>query len=149
VASFGGSSSVEIDAPMERCYEVAADIEGAPGWQGSMKSAEILERDDEGRASLVEAKIEALVASVTVQLRFSYDPPNGLRCVREGGDLKSLWVEWSFEDLGGGRTLATYEQEFDPGRMLSMLAKGPVVGKVRRHLSDRPPRGLKQEVERP
>ena len=29
------SWTVEIDAPRDRVYEIAADIEGAPDWQGT------------------------------------------------------------------------------------------------------------------
>jgi uncharacterized membrane protein len=38
------SRSVEIDAPVERCYEIASDIDHAPEWQGSLKDVEVLER---------------------------------------------------------------------------------------------------------
>ncbi len=40
-----GDRSVEIDAPIERCYEIAADVENATEWQGSLKDVEVLERD--------------------------------------------------------------------------------------------------------
>ena len=36
---------------MERVFEIAADIEHAPEWQGSLKDVEVLERDADGRAS--------------------------------------------------------------------------------------------------
>ena len=51
--------------------------------------------------------------------------------------------------LDGGRTLATYSLAFDPGRVLSMLARGPVVDRVRKHLAKRPPEGLKRAAESP
>ena len=52
-----GDRSVEIDAPIARCYEIAADIENAPDWQGSLKDVEVLERDGEGRALVVETDV--------------------------------------------------------------------------------------------
>ena len=126
-----GDRTVEIDAPIERCYEIAADIENAPDWQGSLKDVEILERDGERRALL----------------RFSYDPPTGIRWVQEKGDTKSLTGSWSFEDLGGGRTRATYALEADPGRMLGMLLRGPAEGKVRDFLVGNAADGLKEKAE--
>ena len=51
-----GDRSVEIDAPIERCFAIAADIEGAPKWQGSLKDVETLSRDADGRAEVVETK---------------------------------------------------------------------------------------------
>src|ERR671916_87655 len=120
-----GDRSVEIDAPIERCYEIAADIENAPDWQGSLKDVEVLERDGERRPLVVETESDAKVKTVRARLRFSYDPPTGIRWVQETGDTKSLTGSWSFEDLGGGRTRATYALDADPGRLLGMLLRGP------------------------
>jgi uncharacterized membrane protein len=143
-----GDRSVEIDAPIERCYEIAADIENAPDWQGSLKDVEILERDGERRALVVETESDAKVKSVRARLRFSYDPPTGIRWVQEKGDTKSLVGSWSFEDLGGGRTRATYALEADPGRMLGILLRGPAEGKVRDFLVGNAADGLKEKAER-
>jgi uncharacterized membrane protein len=143
-----GDRSVEIEAPIERCYEIAADIENAPDWQGSLKDVEVLERDGERRASLVETESDAKVKSVRALLRFSYDPPTGIRWVQEKGDTKSLIGSWSFEDLGGGRTRATYALEADPGRMLGMLLRGPAETKVRDFLVGNAADGLKEKAER-
>jgi uncharacterized membrane protein len=142
-----GDRSVEIDAPIERCYEIAADIENAPDWQGSLKDVEVLERDGERRPLVVETESDAKVKTVRARLRFSYDPPTGIRWVQEKGDTKSLTGSWSFEDLGGGRTRATYALEADPGRMLGMLLRGPAETKVRDFLVGNAADGLKQKAE--
>ena len=142
-----GDRSVEIDAPIERCYEIAADIENAPDWQGSLKDVEVLERDGERRPLVVETESDAKVKTVRAQLRFSYDPPTGIRWVQEKGDTKSLTGSWSFEDLGGGRTRATYALEADPGRMLGMLLRGPAEAKVRDFLIGNAADGLKEKAE--
>jgi uncharacterized membrane protein len=142
-----GDRTVEIDAPIERCYEIAADIENAPDWQGSLKDVEVLERDGERRALLVETESDAKVKSVRALLRFSYDPPTGIRWVQEKGDTKSLTGSWSFEDLGGARTRATYALEADPGRILGMLLRGPAEGKVRDFLVGNAADGLKEKAE--
>ena len=67
--------------------------------------------------------------------------------MQEKGDTKSLTGSWTFEDLGGGRTRATYALEADPGRMLGMLLRGPVEGKVRDMLLGDAADGLKQKAE--
>jgi uncharacterized membrane protein len=142
-----GDRSVEIDATIERCYEIAADIENAPDWQGSLKDVEVLERDGERRPLVVETESDAKVKTVRARLRFSYDPPTGIRWVQEKGDTKSLTGSWSFEDLGAGRTRATYALEADPGRMLGMLLRGPAETKVRDFLVGNAADGLKQKAE--
>ena len=142
-----GERTVEIDAPIERCYEIAADIEGATEWQGSLQDVDVLERDDERRPELVETKSDAKVKSVTAVLRFSYEPPTAVRWVEEKGDTKSLEGWWKLEDLGGDRTRATYALVADPGRMLGMLLRGPAEGKVRDFLLGNAAEGLKRQAE--
>ena len=142
-----GERSVEIDAPIERCYEIAADIERATEWQGSLRDVEVLERDAKKRPVLVETESDAKVKNVRAVLRFSYDPPDRINWVQEKGDTKALEGSWALEDLGGGRTRATYALAADPGRMLGLLLRGPAEGKVRDFLLGGAAEGLKARAE--
>ena len=142
-----GDRSVEVDAPVERCFEIAANIEAAPEWQGSLQDVEVLERDPDKRATLVETKSDAKVKSVRSLLRFSYDEPKRIEWVQEKGETKSLRGWWDFEDLGGGRTRATYALEADPGRVLGMLLRGPAEAAVRDFLLGGAADGLKRQAE--
>ena len=138
---------MEVDAPITRCFEIAANIEAAPEWQGSLQDVEVLERDAEKRATLVETKSDAKVKSVRALLRFSYDEPKRIEWVQEKGDTKALRGWWDFEDLGDGRTRATYALETDPGRMLGMLLRGPAETAVRDFLLGGAAEGLKKQAE--
>jgi uncharacterized membrane protein len=142
-----GERSVEIDAPIQRVFDIAADIENAPAWQGSLKDVEVLERDAEKRPSLVDTVNDAKVKTVKTKLSFSYDPPTSIRWHQEKGDVKALDGYWKLEDLGGDRTRATYALEVDPGRMLGMLIRGPVEGQVRDFLLGNAADGLKRTAE--
>jgi uncharacterized membrane protein len=142
-----GDRSVEIDAPIERCFEIAADIENAPEWQGSLRDVEVLERDAERRPELVETESDAKVKNVKARLRFSYAEPTGITWQQEKGDTKALRGWWDFEDLGEGRTRATYGLEVDPGRMLGLLLRGPIEGQVRNFLLGGAAEGLKKKAE--
>jgi uncharacterized membrane protein len=143
-----GDRSVEIEAPIERCFEIAADVENATEWQGSLRDVEVLERDGDKRPALVETESDAKVKNVKAVLRFSYDPPTSITWEQEKGDTKSLHGSWAFEDLGGGRTKATYALEADPGRMLGLLLRGPAEGMVRDFLLGNAAEGLKEQAER-
>jgi uncharacterized membrane protein len=142
-----GDRSVEIDAPISRCFEIAANIEAAPEWQASLQDVEVLERDGDKRAMLVETKSDAKVKSVRALLRFSYDEPTRIEWVQEKGDTKALRGWWDFEDLGSGRTRATYALEADPGRVLGMLLRGPAEAAVRDFLLGGAADGLKRQAE--
>jgi len=138
---------VEVEAPIERCFEIAANIEAAPEWQGSLQDVEVLERDADKRATLVETKSDAKVKSVRALLRFSYQEPTRIEWVQEKGDTKALHGWWSFEDLGDGKTRATYGLESDPGRVLGMLLRGPAEAAVRDFLLGGAAEGLKRQAE--
>jgi carbon monoxide dehydrogenase subunit G len=125
-----GSSSAEIDAPLEKVWKAVEDVERAPDWQGGMKDVEPLEHDEQGRPTLVQTEADAKVTTVKTKVRFSYDGPTRLSWRQEKGDLKSLDGSWQLEDLGDGRTRATYALEGDTGRVLGMLVRGPVQDKL-------------------
>jgi uncharacterized membrane protein len=142
-----GDRSVEIDAPLQRCFAIAADIENAPAWQGSLKDVDVLERDADGRPALVDTRNDAKVKEVKTRLRFTYDEPGAIRWRQEKGDVKALDGSWTLEDLGGDRTRATYALEVDPGMMLGLLIRGPVEGQVRDFLLGNAAQGLKEQAE--
>lgn len=150
MADLQGSHSLEIDAPIQVCFDIAADVENAPEWQGAMQSATAVEHDDEGRPVLVDTQLDSGVTKNRLLLRFSYDEPDGMTWTRESGDLKSLEGSWTFEDLDDDRTRATYALEIGLPRALSMLSKtikGPAEQKVRELLTHRPVEGLKRKAE--
>ncbi|HEX2707134.1 MAG TPA: SRPBCC family protein [Solirubrobacterales bacterium] len=67
--------------------------------------------------------------------------------VQEDGDLKSVEGSWELEDLGDRRTRATYRLEMDPGRILGIAIRGPVVGVLRGRMVESTPGKLKAFVE--
>jgi hypothetical protein len=150
VGDLSGVASLEIAASVERCFAVAADVARAPEWQGAMRSARVVEHDADGRPSLVETEIDALVARVSLLLRFAYHEPDGMTWHRESGDLKGLEGSWRFERLGDAATLATYSLDIRLNRALALLRKGvrgPAEAPVRALLANRPLEGLKRVAE--
>jgi uncharacterized membrane protein len=141
------SRTVEIEAPLARCYQLVADLEGTPDWQETMVSIKTLERDGEGRPTLVEIVSDAKIRQVKTRMRFTHHPPDRMTWEQEKGDLKWLTGEWKLEDLGGDRTRAAYSIEGDPGRILGLLLRGPVEGKVKELMTKDPTEGLKRAAE--
>ncbi len=142
-----GTASVEIEAPIEEVFAVAADVEGSPRWQPEIKRAECLERDGDGHQTLVLTETDGKVRTLNSTLRFGYDDPTAISWEQTDGDLKSVRGRWEFEDLGEGRTRATYWMEVDLGRMLGMVIRGPLVGVLRGQLVESMPGKLKGFVE--
>ena len=147
MAHMGGTAEAEIDAPLDEVWAVVEDVLTAPDWQGGLEAITALEHDAEGRPTLVESVSDIKVRQVKTQVRFSYEPPTRLSWAQEKGDLKSVEGSWQLEDLGGGRTRATYSLDGDPGRMLGMLIRGPVEAAARAVLVNARPGELKARVE--
>jgi len=131
MGKLGGEASIELDAPIDEVWDVVVDIETAPDWQNGFESVEVIERDDQGRVLVANTESDAKVKTVKTRLRFSYDEPHLVEWRQEKGDLKSLVGAWDLEDLGDGRTHVTYRLEGDPGRVLGMMIRGPVEGRIR------------------
>jgi len=142
-----GSASTEIEAPIEEVFEAAADVEGSPRWQPEIKEARCLEHDADGRQVLVRTETDAKVRRLGSTLRFEYEHPTRIAWHQEDGDLKSVDGSWELEDLGDGRTRATYEMTVDLGRMLGMVIRGPLVGVLRGQMVESMPGKLKDFIE--
>lgn len=142
-----GSATEVINAPIEEVYEVAADVEGSPTWQPEIKDVEVLKRDKDGNQTLVRTASDAKVKTLSSELEFTYDPPNGLSWRQKKGDVKSIEGSWTLEDLGDGTTKATYEMTVDLGRTLGLVIRGPLVDVLRGQLVDTMPGKLKAHIE--
>jgi uncharacterized protein YndB with AHSA1/START domain len=51
MADLEGTRSIEIAAPRERCFAIAADLDHLPEWHGAMTEVKVLERDSDGRGT--------------------------------------------------------------------------------------------------
>ena len=147
MAVLTGSSTAEVDAPLEQVWALVEDVERAPEWQGGLKRMHALERDDEGHAILCQAEADAKVRTIKSTVRYTYNGPTTLAWRQEKGELKSADGRWELEDLGGNRTLATYSLEVDMGRMLSLVIRGPLLDLLRRMFVSARAGELKRAIE--
>jgi carbon monoxide dehydrogenase subunit G len=147
MANLGGNASAEIDAPLEQVWAVVEDVTTAPEWQGGLDKMTVLERDAEGRPTLVETENDIKVRRIKAHVRFSYDGPTRLAWTQEKGDMKSVEGSWELVDLGDARTRATYTLDVDPGRMLGLVIRGPVEAATRAIFVNGRPGELKRRVE--
>ena len=142
-----GTSTAEIEAPLGRVWALVEDVEAAPKWQSGLKSMRALERDGDGRAIVCESESDAKVRTIKSTVRFTYDGPARLTWRQEKGELKSVDGSWTLEDLGGGRTRATYALDVDLGRVLGLLLRGPLVDHLRGMLVGARAGELKRRIE--
>ena len=146
MGKLGGVASIELDVHIEEVWDVVVDIESAPDWQDGFEDVEVLERDGEGRVLVANTESDAKVKTVRTRLRFRYEEHTLIEWRQEKGDLKSLVGAWELEDLGDGRTRATYRLDGDPGRVLGMMIRGPVEGRLREILVGGRPGELAERI---
>src|SRR4051812_15167119 len=129
-----GDSTAEINAPIDEGWAVGGGVLSSPQGEKGLKDGEEIERDGEGHVVLAESSSDAKVRTVKSTVRFSYTGPNRLEWRQEKGDMKSVHGAWELDELGDGRTRATYRLEVDLGRMLGMVIRGPLVDVLRGQL---------------
>jgi ribosome-associated toxin RatA of RatAB toxin-antitoxin module len=144
MGSYGDCRTIEVDAPPERCYALMTDYERIPSWQGAVKSIDVLERDEQGRGSVLAYEVDAKVKVVRYRLRQVYDEPRRLASEYLGGDFRDFSGEWRFTPLDGGRTHVELELRIDPGRFVPRPLRGAISDAVMR----RALRDLKTHLER-
>jgi ribosome-associated toxin RatA of RatAB toxin-antitoxin module len=148
MGNLSATASSEIEAPIERVWEIVADIEGWPEWQATITEIDVEERDAANRPALCEVVFDAKVQTIRTVQRLHYESPHLLSFAQERGSLKSLTGSWRLEDLGDARTRATYALDVEITGMLGMLVTGAVQDKLRQRLVDALPGELKARAEK-
>jgi ribosome-associated toxin RatA of RatAB toxin-antitoxin module len=138
-----GSTTNEIEFPLERCWALVADLEHAADWQRTLTSVAVIERDEQGRVAVFDTEIDVKVKRISVRLRASYEAPHRMRfSLLQSDDLQALEGGWELQAEGPGRTRVTYELAVDPGqvgflaRPLERAIRPLVMGHQPRELAD-------------
>ena len=142
--SYGECHTAEIEASPQACFDALTDYERLPEWQGAVKEARILERDEQGRGSVVAYEVDARVRTVRYRLRQLYDEPGRVASEYLGGDFRDFAGEWRFEPRSDGGTHAELDLRIDPGR----LVPGPLRSAIADAVMRRALRDLKRHLER-
>jgi len=144
MASYGDCQTADIDASPQACFDALTDYESLAQWQGAVRDARVLERDAQGRGTVVEYEIDARFKTVRYRLRQLYDEPRRLASEYLGGDFRDFCGEWRFEPIAGDRTHAELDLRIDPGRFVPRPLRTAIADAVMR----RALRDLKAYVER-
>jgi uncharacterized membrane protein len=137
--------SVEIEAPIETCFEAIIDYETFPSWQSAVVDTEVLDWDKQGRGKRVRLFVDAKVRRVDYTLDYRYEQPERIEWdFVEGNGINDADGHYLFEDLGDGRTRATYKLGLEVGIPLP----GPVARRAHRSTLKASVEDLKREAEK-
>ena len=99
-----------IAATPERCFAVVTDFERYPQWVADVKEVHVLERDEQGRGTVVSFRAGAFGRSTHYVLAYDYwCAPNVISWTQQDGDLTSrLDGSYDFRLTSDGTTEVRY-----------------------------------------
>jgi uncharacterized membrane protein len=137
--------TVEIDAPIETCFDAIVDYESFPAWQGAVVSTEVMNRDEDGLGKRVNLVVDAKVRKVDYTLDYRYERPTRIEWdFVEGNGINAADGHYLFESLGDNRTRATYKFGLEVGIPLP----GPIARRAHKQTLKGSVEDLKREAER-
>ncbi len=122
-----------IMASPQQCFDVATDFEQYPVWARDVKEANVLARDDEGRAVDVQFRVAAMGRSTTYTLRYFYgtDPLRLAWRLQRGDATTRLDGEYEFVAVPGE------DDATEVAYQLSVELAVPLPGFVKRRAESR------------
>jgi ribosome-associated toxin RatA of RatAB toxin-antitoxin module len=138
-------SSITIEAAPAAVMGVIADFDRYPEWTGEVKEAEVLSRDDQGRAQQVRLLLDAGAIKDDHTLAYTWISADEVHwSLVRSQMLRTLDGSYALTPLAGGRhTEVTYQ--------LTVDVKIPMLGMIKRKaekvIIDRALAGLKKRVE--
>jgi uncharacterized membrane protein len=137
--------TVEIEAPIQICFDAITDYETFPSWQGVVVDTEVLDWDESGRGKRVRLVVDAKVRKVDYTLDYRYDEPTRIEWdFVEGNGINDADGHYLFEELAPDRTRATYKFGLEVGIPLP----GPVARRAHRSTLKASVEDLKREAEK-
>ena len=112
----GATRSVVINAPVERVFSVIKDYQKYPEFLPEVKSTRLSNRRGDEVDVLYEVDV---LKRIRYTLRLKEEPPNRISWTFvEGEVMRDNRGHWLLEDLGGGKTRATYNIEMKLGPLV-------------------------------
>ncbi len=141
-------SKIEIEAPLEKVYEIAKRAEDFPQFMPDVKEVKVLEREG-GRA--VTSWV-GIVKEFGREIRWTEedlwdDEKHECQFRMLEGDFDKYEGVWRFRDLGGGRTETELVVDYEINiPLIGPLIKGIIARKMKENC-DRMLEGLKRRAE--
>ena len=138
------SSTIVIEAPPHAVMSEIADLESYPEWTGSVRSVEVLTRDESERPSRATFVLDAGVVKDTYTLEYTWHGDDLVSwTLVEAQMLTAMDGSYRLTDQGNGGTTVEY--------VLTLDLKMPMIGLLRRKaekvVTDTALKELKRRIE--
>jgi ribosome-associated toxin RatA of RatAB toxin-antitoxin module len=133
--------STQVHGTPKEIMEVISDFEAYPEWAGQLKEVRVLERDRQGRGTVVSFEVETPMFPAAYTLRYDYAPGDaGMSWSYVEGTLDDLAGSYTLEPLDDRSTRVTYE--------LLVGLKLPLPGLVKRQAARQIVRSALSDLKR-
>jgi coenzyme Q-binding protein COQ10 len=117
---------IVINAPIDRVFDVIVDYERYPEFLSDMRQVQLVSRND--GVALVAFELE-LIMRIGYTLRLVEDRPISVQWTLEKAKMMSANEGgWKLEDLGGGKTRATYGLEIKLKGLIPKSVSSRLIG---------------------
>lgn len=122
----GATRSIEIEAPIQLVYDVIIDYERYPEFIADMEAVEVVRRDGD----TVEASFQLnLIKRIHYTLELVGEPPHRVRWSLVTSKLfQTNDGGWELEEIGEGRTRATYSIDVGFGLAVPKAISNRLIG---------------------
>ena len=138
----GTVQSIQVAAPAETVFDIAAHVEGFPEWATGVRETEVLEANEDGTPARARLVIDGMIRTITYVLNYTYDGIARIEWTAEpGDDIAVMDGRYEFYDLEDGGTEVVYALRVEPNfkvpGMLRRQAERQIVATALRGLRDR------------
>jgi carbon monoxide dehydrogenase subunit G len=139
------TSDIVIDAPPADIMGVIADFEAYPVWATGVKTADVVQVADNGRAQQVHFVLDAAPIRDEYDLSYVWDGDHAVSwsLAEAGAMLKSMDGAYILDPVDASRTRVTYQLAVD----VSVPLLGMLKRKAEKVIIDTALKGLKKQVE--
>lgn len=125
-------SLIVIDAPVERVWQVLADVEGQPRWMHDMKAVRVLTPGPVGVGTRGEADVRIFGMEVLDPITITaFEPPRRF-AIRHDGQFSGEGVIELESGAGGNTTIVRWDETIVPPYLphLGALLLAPILGSI-------------------
>lgn len=118
--------TIEIEAPIDRVYAIARNVEAFPEFMADLQSLRVLEKSDDGQRTITEWV--GIIQAFKMKIRWTQEDRWDDKAYRDEfrmlqGDLDKMEGYWQFTPLGENRTRFESVVDYD----ISIPMVGPMV----------------------
>lgn len=142
--SEGTVQNIDISAPIQLVYDVAADLSLYPDWAQSVKAVDVLETDDDGLPNRASFRVDAMLKEINYELVYEHEVPNLMSWTAvPGPDIEAMKGSYEFTATDDGGTSVVYALQVET----TLVIPGFLRKQAEKTLVSTALRGLKRRAE--